>query len=160
MLAVELSGNGNWIDAPMWAVNGGAPTYLGNSAGVSDLGTLAVIELATMGFAESLRGAESGEKRIYPGGQFDPMGMSKGNLAEMQLKEIKNGRLAMIACMGFFSQGAVTHEGPLAALAKHLADPWNANCATNNISIPPFHADAFVMGNDLFWKAALPNFLV
>jgi light-harvesting complex I chlorophyll a/b binding protein 1 len=160
MLAVELSGNGNWIDAPMWAVNGGAPTYLGNSAGVSDLGTLAVIELATMGFAESLRGAESGEKRIYPGGQFDPMGMSKGNLAEMQLKEIKNGRLAMIACMGFFSQGAVTHEGPLAALAKHLADPWNANCATNSISIPPFHADAFVMGNDLFWKAALPNFLV
>ena len=102
MLAVELTGQGNWIDAPLWAVNGGKPTYLGNEAGVSDPLLLAVIELAFMGFAEKLRGAETGEKRIYPGGQFDPMGMSndKSKLAELQLKEIKNGRLAMVACMG------------------------------------------------------------
>jgi hypothetical protein len=28
-------------------------------------------------------------KRCYPGGSFDPMGMSKGDLATMQLKELK-----------------------------------------------------------------------
>ena len=34
-------------------------------------------------------GAKDAEGRIYPG--FDPMGMSKGNLDELKLKEIKNG---------------------------------------------------------------------
>ena len=36
----------------------------------------------------------------------------------------------MVACMGFFSQGAVTHDGPIAALGKHLASPWTYNVAT------------------------------
>ena len=74
MLAVELAGQGSWVDAPNWAVNGGSPTYLGNSAGVSDLGLLAVIELAAVGFVDKQRTAETGEKRLYPGGSFDPLG--------------------------------------------------------------------------------------
>jgi hypothetical protein len=133
-LAVELTGNGNWIDAPLWAVNGGKPTYLGSEMGVSDPLTLAIVELVFMGYAEKMRGAESGEKRLYPGGSFDPLNFAadKSKLAELQLKEIKNGRLAMVGIMGFFAQGAVTHEGPLAALGKHLADPWNYNVATSN----------------------------
>jgi hypothetical protein len=40
----------------------------------------------------------------YPGGIFDPMGFSKGNLKELQTKEIKNGRIAMVAYMGFVLQ--------------------------------------------------------
>jgi light-harvesting complex I chlorophyll a/b binding protein 4 len=40
----------------------------------------------------------------YPGGIFDPLGFSKGNLKELQTKEIKNGRLAMIAFMSFVIQ--------------------------------------------------------
>jgi hypothetical protein len=40
----------------------------------------------------------------YPGGIFDPLGFSKGNLKELQTKEIKNGRIAMVAYMGFVLQ--------------------------------------------------------
>lgn len=43
----------------------------------------------------------------YPGGIFDPLGFSKGNLKELQTKEIKNGRLAMIAFMAFVIQVCV-----------------------------------------------------
>lgn len=43
----------------------------------------------------------------YPGGIFDPLGFSKGNLKELQTKEIKNGRIAMVAYMGFVLQVCV-----------------------------------------------------
>ena len=105
---------------------------MGNQAGVSDLGLNVGILLAAVGFVDKQRDNETGEKRLYPGGSFDPLGYAndKSKMAELQLKEIKNGRLAMVACMGFFSQGAVTHDGPLAALGKHLSDPWGYNVAT------------------------------
>lgn len=61
-----------------------------------DLNTLLAIEFVAMAAAESRRGDESdAAKRIYPGGAFDPMGMSKGNMDELKLKELKNGRLAV-----------------------------------------------------------------
>jgi len=45
---------------------------------------------------------------------FDPMGFSKGKsqaeMEELQLKEIKNGRLAMLAIGGMIHQGWVTGE--------------------------------------------------
>jgi hypothetical protein len=75
----------------------------------------------------------------YPGGIFDPAGFAKGNVEELKLKEIKNGRLAMFAFLGFLGQHAATGQGPLANLSLHLSDPWAQNALTNGVSVPFLH---------------------
>jgi len=68
----------------------------------------------------------------YPGGQFFNMLNlgADGSLAKLKVNEIKNGRLAMIAMLGYFVQAAFTHEGPYANLMAHLSDPVNNNFLT------------------------------
>jgi len=76
----------------------------------------------------------------YPGGRFfDPMGMSRGSeaqFAKYKENEVKNGRLAMVAMLGFFSQYAATGKGPIDNLSDHLADPYHVTFATNGVSLP------------------------
>merc|ERR550514_1987400 len=67
----------------------------------------------------------------YPGGIFDPLGMSKSNLKELKEKEIKNGRLAMVSFVGFIAQELVTGMNPLAALQLHLSAPGQHTIFTN-----------------------------
>merc|ERR1711972_373370 len=65
-------------------------------------------EFLAVGGAEFYRNKElDSEKRIYPGGAFDPLGLgSSGKASDVQINrlreaEIKHGRLAMVAFFGF-----------------------------------------------------------
>ena len=131
-LGAELMGQGDWYSAPLPLMSGGHAQYMGAEVPF-DLGTLAAIEFALMAGAEMMRGAADGEKSMYAGGSFDPMGMAS---EEKKLKEIKNGRLAMVAFVGFVAQHQATGASPIAALTSHLADPFANNFATNGVSLP------------------------
>ncbi|XP_010939425.1 photosystem I chlorophyll a/b-binding protein 5, chloroplastic [Elaeis guineensis] len=127
---------------PVWFEAGAAKYEFAST------GALFVVQLLLMGFVETkrymdfinpgsqakegtflgLEAALEGLRPGYPGGPlFNPLGLAKDidSADELKLKEIKNGRLAMIAMLGFFVQAQVTHVGPIDNLLTHLSDPFN-----------------------------------
>jgi len=83
-------------------------------------------KMAGFGGPYALTSSEVG----YPGSRFfNPLGMAAS--PENKLKEIKNGRLAMVAMAGFFTQAFVTHDGPYANLLAHISDPGHVNFFSN-----------------------------
>jgi len=72
----------------------------------------------------------------YPGGQFFNMfNLGSSNMDKMKLKEIKNGRLAMLAMLGYFIQAIVTGKGPFENLMDHMGNATANNILTNFGSI-------------------------
>ena len=123
------------LNVPDWYVAGEVAI---KDSGIP-LGALLIVQTLLMGWAEGMRiqdfkkpgsqgegaflGVSSGfagGDNGYPGGFFDPMGMAS---PEMQLKEIKNGRLAMVAMFGFYTQYNATGKGPIDNLFEHMANP-------------------------------------
>mmetsp|Transcript_35648 Transcript_35648/g.42945 ORF Transcript_35648/g.42945 Transcript_35648/m.42945 type:complete len:233 (-) Transcript_35648:113-811(-) len=89
------------------------------------------IQFPIMGYLETKRyegWKKTGEAGLVDTFPFDPVGMRSES---MKVKEVKNGRLAMVAVFGFVTQAVVTHESPVANLAKHIADPGHNNIITS-----------------------------
>lgn len=129
------------LNTPSWYTAGELEYF-------TDKTTLFVVEMIFLGWAEGRRWADilkpgsvntdpifpnnklTGTDVGYPGGLwFDPLGWGSGSpekIKELRTKEIKNGRLAMLAVMGAWFQAEYTGTGPIDNLLAHLADPGHA----------------------------------
>jgi light-harvesting complex I chlorophyll a/b binding protein 3 len=155
MIAPEILGRAGLIPqetAVVWFKSGVFPPAGGYNYW-ADAYTLFILELVLMGFAEHKRlsdyrkpgsqgkvfflGMEkflggSGEP-AYPGGpffNFAGFGKDEKSRKDLRDKELENGRLAMLAVLGYFVQALSTGKGPYENLLDHLSSPTTNNILT------------------------------
>merc|ERR1712224_802035 len=134
--------NGRWAMVAVVGMLGQESFGLGKwfEAGAKDYGfpilPLIAIEFLVMGFLETQRYQgfkKTGMSGLIDSFPFDPANM---NSSEMQLKEVKNGRLAMVSFVGFAVQALVTRSGPIDNLMSHLSQPTAKNFIGSILNLP------------------------
>merc|ERR1712224_1087943 len=145
---------GTWFETGAKMLNGGTLNYFAVPWGIVNnplpLIIVIVVEVGLMAAVENYRRTGTGPAgyspgfgkfdssvfdnldSLYPGGPFDPLGLADDPevFAELKVKEIKNGRLAMVSVLGFAVRSYVTGEGPYANWSKHVSDPFGYNLVT------------------------------
>ena len=64
----------------------------------------------------------------YAGGRFDPLNYAKKqDLDMMKIRELKHGRLAMLAWLGILGQSVATESGAIENVGQHMRDIYHCN---------------------------------
>ncbi len=139
--AQENAGAGPWWEAGKeCTIDSCKLTYAGfgdfKSSPTGALFGLIFIETLLLGGAEAYRTGllenpfQDGLKQndAYPGGRFDPFNYAeKEDLDLMKIRELKHGRLAMLAWLGILGQAVSTRAGAVSNATAHIGDVYHCN---------------------------------
>ncbi|CAL6417593.1 unnamed protein product [Bathycoccus prasinos] len=139
--AQENAGAGPWWEAGKeCTIDSCKLTYAGfgdfKSSPTGALFGLIFIETLLLGGAEAYRTGllenpfQDGLKQndAYPGGRFDPFNYAeKEDLDLMKIRELKHGRLAMLAWLGILGQAVSTRVGAVSNATAHIGDVYHCN---------------------------------